>query len=135
MTDGPKAGLAALIAAKLVCCGGLVLVATGALSLAGIAGWLRNGGIVWLAIVALAAMALHLWWRHRRVHPLGVSMAETSNGIAAAMESVDTAASIAATLDAETTSPRIEGMKEAPLARRAYGAPSIARQSTSRSAD
>ena len=60
MTDGPKAGLAALIAAKLVCCGGLILVATGVLSVAGVAEWFRAGGMVWLAVVALAVIVLYL---------------------------------------------------------------------------
>ncbi len=132
MAEGPKAGLAALIAAKVVCCGGLILVATGTLSLAGVAGWLRDGGIVWLAIAALAAMSLYLWWRSRRVHPLGVSTAKTSNGIAAAAESVDLADPDVAMPDAEATSPRIEGMKNAPAAQTVYRAPSNSRQGSSR---
>lgn len=39
-------GMAWLIAAKLVCCGGLLLVATGALSLGAVASWLLDGGVV-----------------------------------------------------------------------------------------
>ncbi len=132
MAERPKAGLTALIAAKIACCGGLILVSTGALSLAGVAGWLRNGGIVWLAIIALAAMALYLRWRSRRAHPLGVSTAETSNGIAAAVESVDTTDPDADMLDAKTTFPRIGGMKNAPVAQTVYGAPSNTRQGSSR---
>ena len=72
MAERPNVGLAALIAAKVVCCGALILASTGALSLAGVAGWLRGEGIVWLAIAAVAAVALYLWWRRRRAGPDGV---------------------------------------------------------------
>ncbi len=64
MTEGPN-GLAWLLAAKIVCCGGLLLAATGALSFGGLAGWLLDGGIAWLAIAALAVALVHLWSRHR----------------------------------------------------------------------
>ena len=72
MAERPNVGLAALIAAKIACCGALILASTGALSLAGVAGWLRGEGIVWLAIAAIAAMVLYLWWRRRRADPVGV---------------------------------------------------------------
>jgi hypothetical protein len=48
-----------------VCCGALVLAATGALSMAGLVGWLSDGGYFWLGIAALAIAALFLWQRHR----------------------------------------------------------------------
>lgn len=53
-----------LLLAHVVCCGGLVLVVTGALSGAGT--WLLDGGLIWLvlALAVLAAGAL-LWWRPR----------------------------------------------------------------------
>ncbi len=132
MAEGPKAGLAALIAAKVACCGGLILVSTGALSLAGVAGWLHDGGIVWLAIVALAAVALYFWWRSRRVQPFRVSTAETSNGIAAAVESAETEDYNADMLDAEATSLRIEGTKNAHVTQAGYEAPSNTLQGSSR---
>ena len=63
MSDEPNIGLALLIAAKVVCCAGLVLFATGALT--GIGAWFAEGGFVWIAGAALAAVALLLWLRQR----------------------------------------------------------------------
>ncbi|MFQ5955650.1 MAG: hypothetical protein ACE5JZ_11365, partial [Kiloniellales bacterium] len=52
MHDEPKGGgLGLLLLAKLVCCGGLVLVATGALS--GLGAWLLEGGLTWLLLAAV----------------------------------------------------------------------------------
>ena len=59
---GSTGGLAGLIAAKIVCCGTLVLAATGALS--GVGGWLMDGGLVWL--VPIAAFAIAGWAILRR---------------------------------------------------------------------
>ena len=117
MADRPNPGLAALIAAKIACCGGLILVSTGALSLAGVAGWLRDGGMFWLAIVALAAVALYLWWRSRRADPLDVATAETSKDAAAAEDSVEPAGPDSTLLDAAATSPRIDAMMRPPRGR------------------
>ncbi len=47
-------GWGALIAAKLVCCGGLLLFATGVLTVNGIGTWLYGGGAIWLILGALA---------------------------------------------------------------------------------
>ncbi len=47
MADGSGSGLFALIAAKLVCYGGLVLVATGAMS--GAVARVRDGSLMWVA--------------------------------------------------------------------------------------
>ena len=58
-------GLAWLLAAKVVCCGGLLLAATGALSLGGVVSWLLDGGMSWLAIAALAVTMFHLGRRRR----------------------------------------------------------------------
>ena len=55
-----------LLAATLICCGLPVLAATGAIGLAGIAGWLLGGGLFWLAVAALAIGGGDLWWRHMR---------------------------------------------------------------------
>jgi copper chaperone CopZ len=109
MADGPKAGLAALIAAKLVCCGGLVLFATGALSLAGVAGWLQEGGFVWLAVVGLSVVALYLW-RSRHARLFGVFEAETRNNTTAVATSAGTPEDESPLPDAKSTSLWVEGM-------------------------
>lgn len=57
-------GLAWLLAAKVVCCGALLLALTGTLSLAGIGSWFLDGGIAWLAIAGLVGASLYLWRRH-----------------------------------------------------------------------
>ncbi len=67
MTDEPKTGgWRALIAAKIVCCGGLVLFATGVLTVNGIGTWLLGGGAVWLVLGAAAAAILWVLWRRQR---------------------------------------------------------------------
>ncbi len=70
MTERPKhGGWGALIAAKLVCCGGLVLFATGVLTVNGIGTWLLGGGAIWgaiwLVLSAVAVTLLVLWRRQR----------------------------------------------------------------------
>lgn len=66
MPEEPKRrGLAWLLAAKAVCCGGLLLAATGTLSLGGLAGWRVDSGIVWFATAALALTLFYLWRRYR----------------------------------------------------------------------
>ena len=62
-------GLVWLLAAKVVCCGGLLLAATGALSLSSLAGWLLDGGYVWFGIAALALAMFCLWRRQRTERP------------------------------------------------------------------
>ncbi len=63
MDNEPKrGGPTALILAHAVCCGGIVLVATGALS--GMGAWLLEGGLTWLlAAAVLTAASLFLWRR------------------------------------------------------------------------
>jgi membrane protein implicated in regulation of membrane protease activity len=63
MEPSHRYGLAGLIAAKIVCCGALVLAATGATSLAGFASWLAGGGLFWLSVVILAIIGIYLWRR------------------------------------------------------------------------
>ncbi len=54
-----------MLAAHVVCCGGLMLVLTGALS--GVGTWLFDGGLMWLAVAAAVAVTgLALWRRQRR---------------------------------------------------------------------
>ncbi len=59
-------GWGALIAAKLVCCGGLLLFATGVLTVNGIGTWLYGGGVIWLILGALA-VALFVLRRSQRI--------------------------------------------------------------------
>jgi len=62
-------GVAGLLATKIVCCGALVLAATGAISFAGVAGWLIGGSLFWLAAAVLAIIGIVLW--RRSVRPSG----------------------------------------------------------------
>ncbi len=64
MSSEPKGGLAALVLVKVVCCGGLVLFATGALG--GVGAWLFDGNLIWLAVAGLA-LAAGLVLRSRRI--------------------------------------------------------------------
>ncbi len=57
-------GMVGLLLAHVACCGGLVLVATGALS--GVGAWLLEGGLTWLVVAALLAAAGLVLWRRRR---------------------------------------------------------------------
>ncbi len=60
-------GLASLIAIKVICCGGLALLATGALS--GFGAWLIAGGYMGIGGIAgtlLIGVALLLWRRRTR---------------------------------------------------------------------
>lgn len=62
-SSGP--GLGTLIGAKVICCGGLVLAATGALS--GLGAWLAGGGYKWIGGIAGALLVgLALRYRRRR---------------------------------------------------------------------
>ncbi len=65
MSSEPNSRLAPLILVKIVCCGGLVLVATGALS--GVGTWLLDGGLIWLALAGLALVAWLALRGRRRV--------------------------------------------------------------------
>ena len=54
MDDGPdRSGVPALIG-HVVCCGGIVLVATAALS--GVGAWLLEGGLTWVLLAAVLAV-------------------------------------------------------------------------------
>lgn len=61
--EGSRSHLAWLVTAKIACCGALLLVVTGTLSLGGIGAWLLDGGIAWLGIPALALGMVYLWRR------------------------------------------------------------------------
>ena len=60
-------GFLALALAHVVCCGGLVLVATGAVG--GLGAWLLDSGLAWLGAggIAIAVLLLWRWWRRRGV--------------------------------------------------------------------
>jgi hypothetical protein len=62
-----KIGWGALIAAKVACCGVLLLFLTGALTLNGVLGWFRDGNLGWFALAGAGVTAgVFLWLRHRR---------------------------------------------------------------------
>ena len=63
--DPSERGLVWLLGAKMVCCGGLVLAASGALNLASLAGWLLDSGVVWFSAAGLALAMIYLWRRQR----------------------------------------------------------------------
>jgi len=57
---------AKLIAAKIACCGILLLFVTGVVSVSGLAAWFRDGSLAWLTVaVAVALSGLFLWRRRR----------------------------------------------------------------------
>ncbi len=65
MNDEPKGfPTVGVLLAHVVCCGGIMLVATGALS--GIGAWFFEGGLAWLVGAALVAAAGLVLWRGRR---------------------------------------------------------------------
>jgi len=68
VTEGPtRVGWGALIAAKAVCCGVLLLFLTGMLTLNGVLGWFRDGNLAWLALAGAGVMAgVFLWLRRQR---------------------------------------------------------------------
>ena len=67
-------GLVWLLAAKMVCCGALLLATTGALSLGAIGAWFLDGGMIWPATIVLATAAVYLW--RRRARQDGITGAE-----------------------------------------------------------
>jgi hypothetical protein len=67
VTEGPtKVGWGALIAAKAVCCGVLLLFLTGVLTMSGVLGWFRDGNLAWLALAGAGAMAGIIFWFRQR---------------------------------------------------------------------
>ena len=65
MTSERDRGYVGLVVAKVVCCGGFLLLATGALS--GFGGWLLDGGLIWLVLAGIAlGGGLALWRRQNR---------------------------------------------------------------------
>ncbi len=65
MVDKPKSGLASLLLAHVVCCGGLLLLATGGLS--GIGHWLSEDGATWIVGIGVVLAAAAVIWRRRKV--------------------------------------------------------------------
>ena len=65
MNDEPKGfSTVGVGLAHVVCCGGIMLVVTGALS--GVGAWLLDGGLAWLAVAAGAGAAGYFLWRRRQ---------------------------------------------------------------------
>ena len=62
LSPGRRSGL---IAAKIVCCGGLLAFAIGGVTLGGIGAWLSDGGFYWLGSATLGLTGLILWGRRR----------------------------------------------------------------------
>lgn len=62
MEPSNRYGPVELLAANIVCCGAIVLAATGAISFAGLVSWLVGGGYFWLAASALTVAGIY-WWR------------------------------------------------------------------------
>lgn len=73
MEPSYRYGIAGVLGAYVVCCGGLLLAASGAVSLAGLASWLTGGGLFWLVVV-LAIIGIGLW--HRSARPSGSDVRE-----------------------------------------------------------
>ncbi len=70
--DAPKrSGMSVLMLAHVVCCGGVLLFVTGALTMSAIGAWLSEGGLAWLAAGA-AALAVGFWARRRLAGARGV---------------------------------------------------------------
>lgn len=74
-------GLAGLLAAKIVCCGAIVLAATGAISFAGLTSWFVGGGLFWLAAAALAIVGIYLWRRSARMNDNSVRKGSVSHPV------------------------------------------------------
>ena len=69
MEDKPNGGIVGLVLAKMVCCVGILLFLSGALTLNGIAAWLFDGGRVWLVVTAALVVAgLFLLRRQKSSH-------------------------------------------------------------------
>ena len=67
--DAPKrGGMSGMMLAHVVCCGGVLLFVTGALTLR----WLSESGLAWLAAGA-AAVAVGFWARRRLASARGVN--------------------------------------------------------------
>ncbi len=66
MNDQPTGTMMGLIAAKIACCGLLILAVSGAF--AGLGGWLAGTGLAWLGLAGVAALAgAAYWWRQGRL--------------------------------------------------------------------
>ena len=62
--DPKPGGMAGLALVHVVCCGALLLLATGALG--GVGAWLLDGALIWLVLAtAGGATGLFLWIRRR----------------------------------------------------------------------
>ncbi len=81
MDDEPKGrAIVGVGLAHVVCCGGIILVATGALS--GVGAWLLDGGLAWVGLAVIVAAAGYFLWRRQRTacaEPLEPAARETQS--------------------------------------------------------
>ena len=68
-------GMAGLALAHVVCCGGILLFATGALS--GIGAWLAGSGLPWTALALVLGVGGVFLWRRKKGWPVGCDLDET----------------------------------------------------------
>jgi hypothetical protein len=70
-----KPGGAGFVLAHIVCCGGILLFATGALT--GFGAWLVGSGLPWVALASLLGVGLVILWRRQRGRPAQCNLDET----------------------------------------------------------
>ena len=71
-----KPGGAGFVVAKIACCGGIILFATGALS--GIGAWLVGSGLPWVALASLLGVGGVILWRRQRGRSAECGLDETA---------------------------------------------------------
>lgn len=64
MATGENGKIAVLMGVKVMCCGGLLLAATGVLT--GLGAWLTEEGLAWLGASGLIMATGLIVWRRRR---------------------------------------------------------------------
>ena len=67
--------MAGLALAHVACCGGIFLVATGAIS--GVGAWLVGNGLPWVALALVLGVGGVLLWRRQRSRPVDCGLDET----------------------------------------------------------
>ncbi len=70
-----KPGGVGFVIAKIACCGGILLFATGALT--GFGAWLVGSGLPWVALASVLGVGFVLLWRRQRGRPVQCSLDET----------------------------------------------------------
>ncbi len=70
MSNSRGGGMVALVLAHVVCCGGLLLAASGGLGW--VVAWLLGGGLAWIAAATIVLGVGLVLWR-RRAHPTRIA--------------------------------------------------------------